>query len=270
MAHTSRHRDVQRGAPPVGRSPEHHRHVVCWLRRHLDIRRDIVKLGVVVERSRRPRPADRLDSVDQALDPLVLGNAEGVELRDVRPDCESERRATAGNLVDRGDILGQSDGVVQRCQRDTRPQFDTVGDRRQRAQRRHHTREILVCQKVMLGDPGAVESRIVDLPPERQHLVVDLARRALVVRTPLTREQAGSELHTRGSTGPDLTVVTTPAASRAGPCSHTVGCNFVERFGTRGAEICHGLTADSISPVGRTAPARRRCPPPRGSPLSGR
>jgi hypothetical protein len=154
-----------------------------------------VELGIVVERTRRPGAFEDALGVDQALDALLAGDAERLELPGVRADGEPEGEPTVREQIDGRRVLREPDAVVQRRERDARPDLDLVGFGGERAQRGHRRREVAVLPEVVLRDPRAVQARGLDLPGEGAHLVVDLRHRAVVVRAALTGEQPRTQLH---------------------------------------------------------------------------
>ena len=70
---------------------------------------------------------------------LAVRNAEGLEVALAPADADAEQRAAAREQVERGQLLGNVDGVVERQQQRLRREADALGlprDRREREEGR--------------------------------------------------------------------------------------------------------------------------------------
>src|SRR2546425_9213334 len=175
------------------RDPDGRKRFLDGLREHRRLR-DLEELPLVAERL----AAERLqDDVDRLLPPRAAAlqlEAEPLELVALVAAAEPDVEAPAAEQVERRDLLGDHQRVVERHHDDGRAHSQPGGLRRDVRRELGGAREIAVGREVMLGEPDVAEperlGRLGHLDPAR----IDLLRGA---RGRRLHEQERPEVHIR-------------------------------------------------------------------------
>ncbi len=138
---------------------------------------EVPPLAVVAEALTRPGQAEDVDALLGARDPLGHGEPEGPELVGGVAEPDPQLDATARELIEHGEVLGQADRVGERDDRDVRGDPHPRRHRRRGAGHGDERREVAVLDEVVLAEPDEVEPEPVEHADLLDRLGVDVLQR---------------------------------------------------------------------------------------------
>ena len=159
------------------------------------------------------RAADDLERLLEARHPLVVRDAERVELALVPARAEAEHEPPAADLVDRRGHLGDQPRRVKADAGHQRADRHARRDRRQRGHQRPHLPRALVLVEQVVAEPDRVEARLLggdrhrpvlgpaDLSFDLRKLNSDAHTRARYARAPSSRPAPRRRARGRAASG---------------------------------------------------------------------
>ena len=153
---------------------------------------DLVVLAVVRHDVVPQRCEEDRQRLVRALTRVVLRETEAAELIRLIATADADLEPPAGQVVGKGDVLGDAKRVPEREDEDRRPDADLRGLCGE--PRRHHQRirDAPVGGEVVLGDPDRIESEFLGVLCQLDEALEDRRR---VLATGCARQEEGSELH---------------------------------------------------------------------------
>ena len=179
------------GSRALRRDPDRRMRTLDRLREHgrLGNREE---LSLVAERLPTERFQDDVDGFFPAVAALLQLEAEALELVVLVAAAETDVDASAGQEIERRDLLGDDERMVQRNHDDRRADAQPRRLRRDVRRELHRAREIAVRREVMLGEPDVAKAKGLGLLRDVERARVDLRGRS---RRRRLHEQEGSEFH---------------------------------------------------------------------------
>src|SRR5215510_1046365 len=159
----------------VGRHPD--RRARALHRTHRDPRRPQLEVAaLVVDRLAAPQPLDDLEALDEAADAILRILPERLIFDVAIAEADTEDQPAVGDDVERGELLGDLDGVVQGKQQDAGAEDHAArlgGDPRQRRDRlevRERIGQVVLARPYRAEAHGTREAYLLDVLAEANGL----------------------------------------------------------------------------------------------------